>query len=157
MRIRPYCSPDLSRIRDILTGSKTFTEEEITVALSVLEDAQRCPQSGDYTVFCADDERGTVVGYICYGPVPMTDRCYDLYWICVDRGSKRTGLGSSLIGEMESDLKKRGVRHIYIDTSSTPPYRDARLFYERHGYKVVSVSPDYYCDGDDKIVYLKKF
>lgn len=156
MRIRPYSSLDLDRIRDILTGSQTFTEEEVAVALSVIEDAQRCPQLDDYTIFCVENERGDIVGYICFGPIPMTDRCYDLYWICVDRQSKKTGIGTSLIREMELNLGRRDARHIYIDTSSTPPYDDARLFYERHGYRVVSVSPDFYREDDDKIVYVKK-
>ena len=157
MLIRPYSSPDRDRIRDILEGSETFTTEEVAVALSVIDDAVRCPELEDYTVFCAESEEGAVVGYICFGPIPMTDRCYDLYWICVDRSSKKTGIGSLLISRMESDLEQRKARHIYIDTSSSPPYDDARSFYERHGYRVVSVSPDFYCEGDDKIVYVKRF
>ncbi len=156
MHIRPYSSHDRDRIRDILVGSQTFTDEEVAVALSVIDDAQKCPELDDYTVFCAQNERGDVVGYICFGPIPMTDRCYDLYWICVDRECKKTGIGTLLIGRMESDLKEKAARHIYIDTSSTQPYDDARFFYERHGYRVVSVSPDFYRDGDDKIVYVKK-
>jgi ribosomal protein S18 acetylase RimI-like enzyme len=156
MHIRPYSSPDRDRIRDILVGSQTFTDEEVAVALGVIDDAERCPELADYTIFCAQNDHGDVVGYICYGPIPMTDRCYDLYWICVDRGCKKTGIGTSLIGRMESDLEKNAARHIYIDTSSTPPYDDARSFYERHGYHVVSVSPDFYREGDDKIVYFKK-
>lgn len=156
MRIRPYSSPDRDRIRDILSDGEIFTPEEVDVALSVIDDAQRCPQSDDYTIFCAQNESGEVVGYICYGPIPMTDRCYDLYWICVTRESKNKGIGTSLILKMESDLTTRGARHIYIDTSSTPPYEAARLFYCRHGYGVISVLNDFYRAGDDKIVYRKK-
>jgi len=157
MRIRPYNVPDRDRIRDILEGSKTFTDEEVVVALSVLDEAQKSPESGDYTVYCAQDEQEIVFGYICFGPIPMTDRCYDLYWICVDRTRKKRGIGTSLMEAMETDLRKRRVRHVYIDTSSTPPYDDARSFYEKHGYRSVSVFPDYYQAGDDKVVYRKIF
>jgi ribosomal protein S18 acetylase RimI-like enzyme len=157
MHIRPYNSLDRDRIRDILEGSRTFTDEEVAVAIEVIDDAVNCPQSGDYTIRCGENDQGNVVGYICYGPIPMTDRCYDLYWICVERDHKKTGIGTSLILAMESDLKERGGRHVYIDTSSTAPYGEARSFYERHGYRTVSVSPDFYRDGDDKVVYRKVF
>lgn len=157
MLIRPYSSRDRERIRTILEASRTFTAEEVAVALEVIDDAVSRPQSDDYTVCCAENDLGSVIGYICFGPIPMTDRCYDLYWICVDRERKKKGIGSSLIRTMESDLMKRGARHAYIDTSSTPPYDEARSFYERHGYRVVSVSPDFYSEGDDKVVYRKVF
>lgn len=157
MHIRPYSSRDRGRIHDILAGGRTFTDEEVAVALSVIDDALRSPQADDYTILCAENEAGDVLGYVCFGPIPMTDRCYDLYWICVDRASKKRGIGTSLMLAMETDLKKRNARHIYIDTSSTPPYDDARSFYERHGYRTVSVSPDFYSQGDDKVVYRKVF
>jgi ribosomal protein S18 acetylase RimI-like enzyme len=156
MHIRPYNSRDRERIRGILAGSGTFTEEEVAVALEVIDDAQKYPESDDYTILCADGGDGCVVGYICFGPIPMTDRCFDLYWICVDGDKKRSGIGSSLVRAMEADLADRNVRHIYIDTSSTTPYTEARRFYERHGYCVASVYPDFYREGDDRIVYIKK-
>jgi ribosomal protein S18 acetylase RimI-like enzyme len=134
----------------------TFTDEEIAVALDVIEEAQRHPDRDDYTIFCAQNDSEVVVGYICFGPIPMTDRSYDLYWICVDRGMKKSGIGTSLILEMESYLRKKGARHIYIDTSSTAPYDDARAFYDRRGYRAAAALPDFYMDGDDKIIYLKK-
>ncbi len=154
--IRPYDSRDVDRIHDILVRSITFTDEEIAVALDVIEEAQRYPERDDYTIFCAQDDSGQVVGYICFGPIPMTDRRYDLYWICVDRELKKSGVGTSLVLEMESYLRKKDARHIYIDTSSTAPYDDARLFYERRGYRLVSVLPDFYKEGDDKIIYVKR-
>jgi ribosomal protein S18 acetylase RimI-like enzyme len=155
MRIRPYNSPDRQDICDILETSRTFTAEEVGIALSVIDDAQKCPD--EYVVLCAENDQGDVVGYICYGPIPMTDRCYDLYWICVNRARKKKGIGTALVLSMESDIQQRRARHVYIDTSSTPPYDEARSFYERHGYRVLSVSPDFYREGDDKVVYRKVF
>jgi GNAT superfamily N-acetyltransferase len=156
MVIRPYSSPDRNRIHEILVASGTFTHEEVTVALEVIDEAQEYPDRDDYTVLCAQDELGWVGGYICFGPIPMTDRCFDLYWICVDRSVRGSGVGTLLIGAMETELKERRVRHIYIDTSSTGPYDDARVFYERRGYQAVARLTDFYSEGDDKILYLKR-
>ncbi len=121
MHIRPYNSRDREYIRAILDASRTFTAEEVAVALEVIDDAVSRPQSDDYTICCAENDRGNVVGYICFGPIPMTDRCYDLYWICVDRERKKKGIGSSLILAMESDLMKRGARHATSIRHQPPP------------------------------------
>jgi ribosomal protein S18 acetylase RimI-like enzyme len=156
MRIRPYSSPDRDRIREILAASGTFTDDEVVVALEVIDESLGHPERDDYTVLCAQDDSGRVIGYVCFGPIPMTDRCFDLYWICVDRTVRGSGVGTSLIAAMEADLRERRARHIYIDTSSTGPYNDARVFYERRGYRTISRIADFYSEGDDKILYLKK-
>jgi ribosomal protein S18 acetylase RimI-like enzyme len=156
MRIRPYDSRDRAPIRDILTGSGTFTDEEVDLAIEVIGEAQAFPERDEYDVLCAEDTDGRLVGYICFGPIPITDRCFDLYWICVDPGTSRKGIGGLLLSAMEDALAKKRARHVYVDTSSLPSYDRARSFYEKHGYRPVSVFPDFYCDGDDKIVYLKK-
>lgn len=96
MLIRPYSSRDREHIRTILEASRTFTAEEVAVALEVIDDAVSRPQSDDYTICCAESDTGNVVGYICFGPIPMTDRCYDLYWICVDRERKKKVLARRL-------------------------------------------------------------
>ncbi|PIY22384.1 MAG: N-acetyltransferase, partial [Deltaproteobacteria bacterium CG_4_10_14_3_um_filter_60_8] len=35
----------------------------------------------DYQALCVVEQDKRVHGYICFGRIPMTDRCYDLYWI----------------------------------------------------------------------------
>ncbi len=156
MRVRSYVSRDKAWIRDILERSETFTEEEIDLAIEVIEEAEIYPERRDYELFCAEDDDGSLLGYICYGAIPITDRCFDLYWICVDQNTSRKGVGRLLLSAMENALKEKAARHVYVDTSSTEPYLKARSFYEKHGYRVVSVFPDFYRDGDDKVVYLKK-
>ena len=156
MRIRSYVSHDRQRIRFILEQSGTFTSEEVALAMEVIDDAQSLPEREEYEILCAEDAEGRLLGYICFGPIPITDRSFDVYWICVDRGCSRKGVGGLLLAAMDDTLRKKNARHVYVDTSSTPPYDRARSFYEKHGYRVVSVFPDFYRDGDDKVVYLKK-
>lgn len=58
-----------------------------------------------------------------------------------------------LVGAMEEILGK-GTR-VYIDTSATTSYATARSFYEKQGYEVACILPDFYRKGDGKVVYYK--
>ena len=154
--IRPLISHDKEKLFSLVRQRGTFNEKEIEVAIEVIEDTLSFPEKKEYFTFCAFDSADNLAGFICFGPIPMTDGCYDLYWIAVDEKFSRHGIGKKLLNSMENFAVKEKARHIYIDTSSTLPYAAARNFYENHNFCVVSVLQDFYRPGDDKIVYLKK-
>ncbi len=155
MVIRPIVRQDKDKILPILKQRGTFNEKEIQVALEVIDEGLRMPGGNDYHIFCACEDSGELAGYICYGPIPMTDYCYDLYWIAVDERVSRRGVGEGLLRFMEESVGKKGAKKIYVETSSTALYEAARSFYKKHGYGVVSILTDFYRDGDDKIVFMK--
>ena len=126
------------------------------MALEVIDETLRRPERKDYYVFCSLDGSGSLEGYICFGPVPMTDNCYDLYWIAVDEKFSRKGVGEKLLGFMEEFVTRQKARRIYVETSSTLPYEPARSFYEKHGYQVVGVLKDFYREGNHKIIFMKE-
>lgn len=156
MVIRPIVRQDKDKILPILKQRGTFNKEEIRVALEVIDESLCIPGGNGYHIFCACEDSGELVGYICFGPIPMTDYCYDLYWIAVDERASRRGVGESLLQFMEEFAVKKGARKVYVETSSTPPYEAARSFYKKHRYDVVSVLNDFYREGDDKIVFVKR-
>ena len=154
--IRPLAPQDRDNIHRLLLETHTFNEMEISVAMEVLD---TCIGSGDesgYMILCHDGAAGEITGYICFGAVPLTDYSYDIYWIAVAPASSRKGLGAALLSEMEKIVAARGGTRIYLDTSSTAPYEKARCFYEKFGYRRLSVLPDFYRKGDDKIIYMKE-
>jgi ribosomal protein S18 acetylase RimI-like enzyme len=156
MELRPLIPHDREKILSLLRHRGVFSKQEIQVALEVIDEALRHPEKKEYQVFCAFDGDGDLAGYICFGPVPMTDDRYDLYWIVVDEESSRKGVGGELIGFMEAFLAREGARRIYIDTSSSPPYASARSFYEKHGYQVMCTLKDFYRSGDHKMIFMKE-
>jgi ribosomal protein S18 acetylase RimI-like enzyme len=156
MRIRPVTTHDRKGILRLLRQRGTFNQREIRVALEVIDEALDRPEKGDYHAFCACKGNGSLAGYICFGPVPMTDGCYDLYWIAVDEEFSRQGIAGKLSGFMEEFIIQKGARRIYVDTSSTPPYEPARSFYEKHGYRVACELKDFYRKGDHKIIFVKE-
>jgi GNAT superfamily N-acetyltransferase len=156
MVIRSLIPGDKPKIRRIVEQMGTFNKEEIRVAMELLDEALSYPERQDYYVRCAVDELGSLAGYICFGPIPMTDGCYDLYWIVVDQQFSRQGVGGKLLADMEGFVVKKEARRIYVDTSSTPGYRTARAFYEKHGYRVACVLDSFYREGDDKMIFVKE-
>ena len=49
------------------------------VALELVDAA--AVSAADYEILVADN--GTLLGYVCFGPTPMTVRTFDLYWLVV--------------------------------------------------------------------------
>jgi ribosomal protein S18 acetylase RimI-like enzyme len=156
MVIKPFAPRDRDVIHRILRQRGTFTVAEIKGALEILDESLRHPKSRAYYAFCAFDGRIDPAGYICFGPIPMTERCFDLYWIAVDEASARKGIGGRLLQFMEKFVGSRGGRRIYVDTSSTSAYTPARAFYEKHGYRTECVLYDFYREGDHKVIYMKE-
>ena len=156
MEVRPLTFHDRGKIASLLRQRGVFTDEEIQVALDVIDEALNRPERKDYQVYGAFDGDGNLAGYICFGPVPMDDDCYDLYWVAVDEKFSRKGIGGTLLGFMEESVTREGARRIYTETSSRPPYKPARSFYKKHGYHVGCVLNDFYREGDHKMIFMKE-
>jgi ribosomal protein S18 acetylase RimI-like enzyme len=87
----------------------------------------------------------------------MTDRTWYLYWIAVDKAIHARGLGSELLRHSEEHIRSCCGRLLFIETSSLTHYEPTRRFYLKHGYEPECTLRDYYADGDDMIVFRKRF
>ena len=153
--IRPIEAQDRIQLIRLVERQDNFNAREVEVAIEVIDDTLD-PAKHDYSILVAVSEGQGVVGFICYGEIPMTDRRFDLYWIAVDPALGRQGVGRLLLAKMEAELSGQGPAKVYVDTSSTSGYDRARSFYEKNGYRVACVLHNFYRDGDDKVIYLKE-
>jgi ribosomal protein S18 acetylase RimI-like enzyme len=152
-----------SEERDLLEAAlrsdQTFLEEEIAVALELIDSALE-PRDHDlerdYTVLVADLLGFPVAGYICFGRTPMTEATWDLYWVVTHAEARGRGVARSLIRAMERELVRRGARAIRVETSQKESHEAARQLYDRLGYPEQARFPDFYRVGDDLIVYYKR-
>lgn len=115
------------------------------------------PADPDYVflgAFTPDDE---LVAYACYGPVPATDRTWDLYWIAVHPAAQGTGGGTLLLSEVERRLKEHDARMLMVETSSRSEYDATRGFYRARGYAEAARLRAYYAPDDDRVIYMKRF
>jgi ribosomal protein S18 acetylase RimI-like enzyme len=147
--------PDSLAIRRIVESTGFFRTDEVDVAVELVDERlAKGDASGYHFIFA--DRGGQTIGYACYGPIACTVGSYDLFWIAVDQAEQGRGLGRELLTEAERLIQERGGRRIYIETSGRPQYLPTRRFYERCGYHTAAVLPEFYDEGDDKVVLCKK-
>lgn len=155
--IEPAKSTDASAIEQLARNAGVFTEDEVRVVGEMLTTFLHPKPGDDYSfVVYRDGNLNTIGGFACFGPVPFTDRVWDLYWICVDHTAQRTGIGTQLITHVENELRTRGARAVYLETSDSPNYCAARAFYQRHSYECIAHIDEFYAPGEGKVMYRKK-
>jgi ribosomal protein S18 acetylase RimI-like enzyme len=160
-----------NRLREILDATEVFRAEEVGVALELFDETfaagpARAPYDpGDgvanyeFVGSFARDGRGSeqLVGYVCYGATPGTDRTYDLYWIAMHPDFQGSGGGTLLLEEVERRLRQREARLLVVETSSRDEYAATRRFYEARGFIESARVTDFYAPGDHRVILTKRF
>jgi len=156
MKIRPLVEKDRARLLSMLIKTRSFTSQEIDVAMELIDIVLRDSIQKDYKIYCMADGGDQCIGYICYGPTPMTQGTFDLYWIAVDPDFQKQGVGSHLLDFLRKGVNKLKGRMILADTSSIPQYERTKKFYLKNGFQEVARIPDYYHPGNDRMTFCKK-
>lgn len=147
-------SNDIELVRDIVSSTGFFSDEEINIACELVEERLlKGEMSGYYFIFV--EEEGRTIGYSCFGPIPATKLSFDLYWIAVHQDYQNRGLGKVLLKESEKEIARFGGKRIYVETSGRKKYISTRKFYLACNYKEEAVLEDFYAPGDAKYLYLK--
>ncbi len=150
---------DRSGVFRILETAGNFTPEEVATALELIDEWLELGEHSGYLTYvleARDENASEVLGYVCFGPTPLTESTYDMYWIAVDKSKHRGGVGKRLMKFAEEEIVRRGGRMLLIETSSQETYGGTIQFYERTGYELVGKIPEYYKPGDDKLIFAKK-
>ena len=153
MKIRPAAVGDRERIREILVATARFTRQEVGWAMELVDLA--VSPSSEYEAHVVEDAARCVHGYVLFGPTPMTEGVFDLYWIAVDPKRQGEGLGQQLLRFVEHEVRTREGRMLLIETSSKRSYAPTVRFYQRAGYREISRIKDFYRIEDDKVVFSK--
>jgi ribosomal protein S18 acetylase RimI-like enzyme len=158
MQIRPVTFSDRPRINEIVTATGNFNDQEIATAIELVDEALDKGEKSGYIIVVAEisGPPATVEGYACYGPTPLTEGVFDLYWIAVDPEAQGHGIGRQLVEYVESDICSRGGRMLLIETSSRDEYAATIAFYERTNYDLAARIRNFYRVGDDKLIFLKE-
>ena len=157
MLIRKFEKTDIAPLSEIVRATKVFHEEEVDVAIELMEIAANEKDQKDYFLYSYVDEFGVLQGYYCVGPTPMTKSTYDLYWIAVHPRMHRKKIGRDLLAHCEQQVQGMGGTLLVVETSSQPKYEPTRKFYLRHQYTEAAHIKDYYAPGDDLVIYIKHF
>lgn len=154
--IRPTEPTDTPALVEVARGTGVFRPTEIVALQEVLDDYHARERiNGHLAVTCEHD--GRPVGFAYYAPSAMSERGWYLWWIAVERARRGEGLGSELLRHAEDEVRDAGARLMIIETSGQPRYEPTRRFYLAHGYQVAAVIKDFYADGDDQVVFIRRF
>jgi ribosomal protein S18 acetylase RimI-like enzyme len=146
---------DKPGLREILRDTPEFKFFEVEVAEELINSYLNDPSGSGYHILVAEVD-STVAGYICYGPTPLTEGTWDIYWMAVAREKQGQGIGSALMKSAEREIVRGKGRLAIIETSSTPAYEKTRRFHTSQGYETVARIPDFYTPGDDKLILQKR-
>lgn len=152
--VRFMTGQDRPAIVAILEATSEFNPVEVSVAVEVIDSYLSDPDGSGYHVLIAELD-SLIVGYVCYGPTPLTSGTWDMYWLAVSPEFKQRDVGSTLLKVAESKIEAQGGRLVLIETSSKPEYEITRRFHLSQGYTEIGRIPDFYAPGDDKVIYRK--
>lgn len=146
---------DAEAVRGLVAATGVFSSEEVEIAKELVEERLARGVASGYHFLLAEAE-GRLLGYTCFGPIPGTEGRFDLYWLAVEPGQQRGGVGRELMALTEEQVRELGGAILFVDTSGREHYRPARSFYRRCGYKQVAELTDYFRAGDSKVIFAKR-
>jgi ribosomal protein S18 acetylase RimI-like enzyme len=140
----------------LLRRIEQFKPDEVGVAEELIEASIRDPEGSGYeAIVILDDAERDLLGYVCFGPTPMTRATWDLYWIAVDPSQQGKGLGKQLFARFADVVRSREGRQVRIETSSQELYAATGGFYERLGFQIAGRLPDFYAPSDDLLIFYR--
>lgn len=145
---------DRTPLAQALAATGFFNQEELAVALELVDDRLTLGEASHYRFLIAE-LAGEAIGYACWGPIPGTLESADLYWIVVHPGRQGRGVGRRLLAAAEAWMLSEGRRRCWIETATRPQYTPTRAFYLACGYSLAAELPDYYAPGDGKAIFCK--
>ncbi|MEW6033306.1 MAG: N-acetyltransferase [Chloroflexota bacterium] len=153
--VRAMTAEDKPAVMRILRAIPEFLSVEVAVAEEVIDCYLGDPSGSGYLALVAEAALG-VVGYVCYGPTPLTQGTWDIYWIAVAREQQGYGIGKKMLAVAEERMSEADARLLLVETSSKPEYEKTWGFYRSQGYEVICRIPDFYAPGDAMLVFHKR-
>ncbi len=154
--IRPTVPEDTQALVELAESTGVFKPQEIVALREVLDDYHAHAQAMGHKAVTFGTKQA-IEGFAYFAPAAMTDRTWYLYWIAVTKKTQARGVGSQLLRYVEEEIRRHNGRVLFIETSSLPHYDLTRKFYVKHQYDRAAVLPDYYAEGDDMVVFRKRF
>jgi ribosomal protein S18 acetylase RimI-like enzyme len=152
--IRPTTPADTDTMVALAEATNMFKSIEIVALCEVFDDYYASNQADGHIAIKLEDVGG-ILGFAYYGPAPMADRTWQLWWIAVRKDQQGRGVGGILLRHVEEDLRQRQARLLFIETGSLPHYELTRQFYRNHGYEQHALLKDFYGEGDSMVVFRK--
>lgn len=144
--MRPGDKPAILSLARSLTAF--FPEDVIPMIASGLEkDSVLAGELGD-----------EVIGFLVYAV--RDTQTAEIIWFGIKEDYHGLGLGSMMLESLERLLERKGVGKLIASTLSYTvkykPFEKVRTFYYHRGFKSLGIQSNYYEDGIDRLILVKK-
>ncbi|SDE18803.1 Ribosomal protein S18 acetylase RimI [Paenibacillus sp. UNCCL117] len=99
------------------------------------------------------NERGEIAGCSSYKENEQQTGGYEWDYLAVHRDYRKLGLALVLYEAMLERLREAGARYLLTYTCSLEQYGPVRKLFDRCGFVLTGRCPDYYYEGEDRLVY----
>lgn len=152
MTIRPVEKSDIPALKAVLDSIDLFPSELLEDMISDYFEHS----DTDALWFAAIEQNNAVALGYC-SQEQLTEGTYNLHAIGVLQSLQGKGIGTEMMHYLEKQLKAAGHRILIVETSGTADFTLTRKFYENLQYTREATIRDFWGEGDDKVVYWKKF
>lgn len=149
--IRDVNKSDLEELKIVIESSGLFPPDMLE---GMMTDYFTSSETQD--IWLTKTKNGKPIAISYCAPEKLTDGTYNLYLIAVHKDWQGKGIGGELMNYIENLLQSQGKRILLVETSGLPEFELTRKFYDKCSYKREAVIRDFYCEGEDKVVFWKK-
>lgn len=102
-----------------------------------------------------------LVGIIIFGIEGLSENYSKIKWLIVKKDFQGNGYGQTLVNEACKNIKDAGLSNVYLETSNEHHNDKTKHFYQKLGFKVMGVLPDFYPHpisrkrSEDSVIYYK--
>lgn len=150
--IRKVKKDDLQDLKSVLDSIELFPSAFLD---EMIADYFENPNTQDIWFTATDDDKPISIAYCA--PEKFTEGTFNLYAIGVRSDVNGKGIGQQMMHYLEAQLQEAGHRILIVETSGTAAFQSTRTFYEKLNYTKEAVLRDFWSEGDDKVIYWKKF
>lgn len=157
MIISPIQEHEREALLGLAVSTGLFTSEDAEGLLGGVVDALAAGElpEGHAAVAGRESHDSTAIGWSYYAPDPYAEGVWNVWWIGVSPSHHGRGVGQAMLSHIEQAASALGARVIVIETSDQAPMARARTFYLKCGYRERGRIPDFYAEGDSKVIFSR--
>lgn len=158
MTVATVTPSDRAPLLAIAVATGLFTADEADGLLGGVLDqlASSSLPAGHSALLCRMVPGSAVVGWTYFAPDPHAGGVWNVWWLGVEPASQGAGAGALLLRRAEAQAAAEGGRLMIVETSAKAPQARARRFYAKEGYSECGCVPDFYGEGDDKVIFARR-
>jgi ribosomal protein S18 acetylase RimI-like enzyme len=158
MLIESVTPQDRGQLLLVAVSTGLFTSEEAESLLGEILDglASKTMPPGHQAISCRFRSIEAPVGWSYFAPDSHATDVWNLWWIGVSPRGHGKGVGALLLQYAENKVASLGGRIVVVETSAAEELGRARRFYGTQGYLECGRVPDFYAEGEAKVIFARR-